>query len=88
MLTFRVALAGHVLTRIVYKGAYGLGVLHDYEDECMVLRALLGQKVWRRGKRGRVPLHAFSTQVPADTPDHFSIRLLLGHGTNDWRSSS
>jgi Fanconi-associated nuclease 1 len=43
---------GHVLTRIVYKGAYALGVLHDYNEECDVLRALLAQKVWRRGKRG------------------------------------
>jgi Fanconi-associated nuclease 1 len=43
---------GHVLTRIVYKGATALGILHEYDQECMVLRALLGQRRWRRGKRG------------------------------------
>nr|ODN96652.1 hypothetical protein L204_03361 [Cryptococcus depauperatus CBS 7855] len=43
---------GHVLTRIVYKGAEALGVLHEYDMECTVLRALLKQKRWRKGKRG------------------------------------
>lgn len=43
---------GHVLTRIVYKGAEALGILHEYDNECMVLRALLAQRRWRRGKRG------------------------------------
>ncbi|WVQ82523.1 hypothetical protein IAT38_004652 [Cryptococcus sp. DSM 104549] len=43
---------GHVLTRIVYKGATALGILHEYDNECMVLRALLAQRRWRRGKRG------------------------------------
>ncbi|CDZ97246.1 Uncharacterized conserved protein [Phaffia rhodozyma] len=43
---------GHVLTRIIAKGANALGVLHDYDTECRVLKALLDQKVWRRGKRG------------------------------------
>ncbi|KAL1408877.1 hypothetical protein Q8F55_005691 [Vanrija albida] len=43
---------GHVLTRIVYKGAESLGILHEYDLECEVLRALLAQRRWRRGKRG------------------------------------
>ncbi|WVQ76980.1 hypothetical protein IAR50_006659 [Cryptococcus sp. DSM 104548] len=43
---------GHVLTRIVYKGAEALGVLHEYDSECMVLKALIAQRRWRRGKRG------------------------------------
>ncbi|CAK9784633.1 hypothetical protein CC85DRAFT_325949 [Cutaneotrichosporon oleaginosum] len=42
----------HVLTRIVAKGADALGVLHEYDLECEVLRALLRQRRWRRGKRG------------------------------------
>lgn len=60
---------GHVLTRIVYKvgsspgsgcaeltiqAATALGILHEYDLECMVLRALLQQRRWRRGKRGSV----------------------------------
>jgi Fanconi-associated nuclease 1 len=44
----------HVLTRVVYKGAEALGVLHEYDLECEVLRALLAQRRWRRGKRGYV----------------------------------
>ncbi|RXK39730.1 hypothetical protein M231_02923 [Tremella mesenterica] len=44
--------AGHVLTRVVYKGAIALGILHEYDEECKVLRALLRQHRWRRGKRG------------------------------------
>ncbi|WVR06105.1 hypothetical protein IAU60_003135 [Kwoniella sp. DSM 27419] len=43
---------GHVLTRIVYKGATALGILHEYDNECMVLKALLAQRRWRRSKRG------------------------------------
>ncbi|OCF54335.1 fanconi-associated nuclease 1 [Kwoniella mangroviensis CBS 10435] len=43
---------GHVLTRIVYKGATALGILHEYDTECMVLKALLAQRRWRRSKRG------------------------------------
>ncbi|KAL7418557.1 hypothetical protein Q5752_007015 [Cryptotrichosporon argae] len=42
----------HVLTRIIYKGASALGILHEYDNECMVLRALLAQRRWRRSKRG------------------------------------
>ncbi|TYJ52262.1 hypothetical protein B9479_007136 [Cryptococcus floricola] len=42
----------HVLTRIVYKGAEALGVLHEYDTECMILKALIAQRRWRRGKRG------------------------------------
>ncbi|KIR25350.1 fanconi-associated nuclease 1 [Cryptococcus deuterogattii LA55] len=33
-------------------GAEALGILHEYDNECMVLRALLAQRRWRRGKRG------------------------------------
>lgn len=43
---------GHILTRLVSKGATALGILHEYDLEIQVLRALLAQRVWRRGKRG------------------------------------
>lgn len=45
-------LLGHILTRVVSKGATALGILHEYDLECQVLRSLLSQRVWRRGKRG------------------------------------
>lgn len=45
---------GHILTRVVSKGATALGILHEYDLECKVLRSLLAQRVWRRGKRGWV----------------------------------
>ena len=44
---------GHVLTRIVCKGAYALGLLHEHEDELEVLETLLSQRAFRRGRRGR-----------------------------------
>ncbi|KAH9060002.1 VRR-NUC domain-containing protein [Lactarius vividus] len=44
---------GHVLTRIVQKGAEALGVLKDYDRELEVLEALLNQRRWRRGRRGK-----------------------------------
>ncbi|KAJ3553515.1 hypothetical protein NM688_g3569 [Phlebia brevispora] len=44
---------GHVLTRIVSKGAYALGVLKEYKIELEVLEALLRQQRWRRARRGR-----------------------------------
>lgn len=43
---------GHILTRLVSKGATALGILHEYDLEIEVLRSLLAQRVWRRGKRG------------------------------------
>ncbi|ORX37453.1 hypothetical protein BD324DRAFT_626275 [Kockovaella imperatae] len=43
---------GHVLTRIVYKSAVALGILHEYDLECEMLKALLNQRRWRRSKRG------------------------------------
>jgi hypothetical protein len=46
-------LIGHVLTRIVQKGAEALGVLKDYDHELEVLEALLNQRRWRRGRRGK-----------------------------------
>lgn len=46
-------LTGHVLTRIVQKGAEALGVLKDYDSELEVLEALLNQRRWRRGRRGK-----------------------------------
>ena len=46
-------LTGHVLTRIVQKGAEALGVLKDYGRELEVLNALLNQRRWRRGRRGK-----------------------------------
>ena len=43
---------GHVLTRIVCKGADALGTLKRYNEELDVLDALLAQRRWRRGRRG------------------------------------
>ena len=45
-------LAGWPLTRVVYKGATILARLHMYDREVQVLRMLLGQTCFRRGKRG------------------------------------
>lgn len=45
--------SGHVLTRLVCKGAHALGILGEYEYELRVLESLLAQKRWRRGRRGR-----------------------------------
>ncbi|KAI0306703.1 hypothetical protein B0F90DRAFT_1814554 [Multifurca ochricompacta] len=44
---------GHVLTRIVQKGAEALGTLKEYDRELEVLEALLNQRRWRRGRRGK-----------------------------------
>ncbi|KAM5532088.1 hypothetical protein V8D89_014252 [Ganoderma adspersum] len=44
---------GHILTRVVCKGAYALGTLKEYEEELKVLETLLAQQRWRRGRRGR-----------------------------------
>ncbi|RPD66429.1 hypothetical protein L226DRAFT_479073 [Lentinus tigrinus ALCF2SS1-7] len=44
---------GHILTRIVCKGAYALGILKEYRDELEVLELLLEQRRWRRARRGR-----------------------------------
>ena len=44
---------GHVLTRIVCKGSYALGILKEFDAELEVLEALLQQRRWRRGRRGR-----------------------------------
>ncbi|KAG9318761.1 hypothetical protein JVU11DRAFT_860 [Chiua virens] len=44
---------GHVLTRIICKGCTALGVLGDHVRELEVLEALLAQKRWKRGQRGR-----------------------------------
>ncbi|KAI0076777.1 hypothetical protein K474DRAFT_1644316 [Panus rudis PR-1116 ss-1] len=44
---------GHVLTRIVCKGASALGTLKEYTTELEVLESLLAQRRWRRGRRGR-----------------------------------
>ncbi|CDO73570.1 hypothetical protein BN946_scf185014.g40 [Trametes cinnabarina] len=44
---------GHILTRVVCKGAHALGILREYDRELQVLDALLAQTRWRRGRRGR-----------------------------------
>jgi hypothetical protein len=49
----RVVLIGHVLTRIVQKGADAFGTLREYDRELEVLEALLTQRHWRRGRRGK-----------------------------------
>lgn len=43
---------GHVLTRVVYKGAYAYGVVKHHKDEEQILRSLLFQDKWRKGRRG------------------------------------
>jgi fanconi-associated nuclease 1 len=43
---------GHVLTRIVYKGAECFSVLKELNEEMVILKELLGQKKWRTGRRG------------------------------------
>lgn len=40
-------------TRIFGKVTQALATLKDFATEAMVLEALLGQRLWRRGKRGR-----------------------------------
>lgn len=45
--------SGHVLTRIVCKGSYVLGILGEYQRELDVLDSLISQNRWRRGWRGR-----------------------------------
>ncbi|EPQ57894.1 hypothetical protein GLOTRDRAFT_36429 [Gloeophyllum trabeum ATCC 11539] len=65
--------AGHVLTRIVYKGAHALGLLHEYAAELQVLEELLAQKRWRRGKRGQWHERRaliLMTHFPKDTETH------------------
>ncbi|KIJ69190.1 hypothetical protein HYDPIDRAFT_144969 [Hydnomerulius pinastri MD-312] len=44
---------GHVLTRIVCKGSSALAILGEHERELEILEALLAQKRWRRGRRGK-----------------------------------
>ncbi|KZT02315.1 uncharacterized protein LAESUDRAFT_706344 [Laetiporus sulphureus 93-53] len=44
---------GHILTRIVCKASTALGILKEHELELEVLEALLAQRRWRRGRRGR-----------------------------------
>lgn len=43
---------GHVLTRAVYKGAFAYGVVKQHRDEEQILRSLLFQDKWRKGRRG------------------------------------
>ncbi|KAG2064112.1 hypothetical protein BDR04DRAFT_1130893 [Suillus decipiens] len=45
--------SGHVLTRLVCKGAHALSILEEYEYELSVIESLLAQRRWRRGRRGR-----------------------------------
>ncbi|EMD38241.1 hypothetical protein CERSUDRAFT_93772 [Gelatoporia subvermispora B] len=44
---------GHILTRLVCKCSFALGILKQYDRELEVLEALLAQRRWRRGRRGR-----------------------------------
>ena len=47
------SLQGHVLTRIVCKGAEALGILKEYDRELDILEELLAQRRWRRARRGK-----------------------------------
>ncbi|KAF9246229.1 VRR-NUC domain-containing protein [Melanogaster broomeanus] len=44
---------GHVLTRIICQCSSALATLGEHERELEVLEALLAQKRWRRGRRGK-----------------------------------
>ncbi|KAF9469395.1 VRR-NUC domain-containing protein [Collybia nuda] len=44
---------GFVYTRIFGKVTHALATLKDFVAEATVLEALLGQRLWRRGRRGR-----------------------------------
>lgn len=43
---------GHVLTRVVYKAAYACGVMKRHYEEEQIIRTLLSQQRWRKGRRG------------------------------------
>ncbi|KAG9013848.1 hypothetical protein FRB94_004227 [Tulasnella sp. JGI-2019a] len=43
---------GHVLTRVVYKGAAAYGIVKQWPQEEVILRSLLYQDKWRKGRRG------------------------------------
>ncbi|KAG8986284.1 hypothetical protein FRB90_004105, partial [Tulasnella sp. 427] len=43
---------GHVLTRVVYKAAFACGVLKRHYEEEQIVRTLLSQRRWRKGRRG------------------------------------
>ncbi|OJA16026.1 hypothetical protein AZE42_04282 [Rhizopogon vesiculosus] len=45
--------SGYILTRLICKGAYSLGILGEHDYELRVLESLLAQRRWRRGRRGR-----------------------------------
>ncbi|PCH37697.1 hypothetical protein WOLCODRAFT_113993 [Wolfiporia cocos MD-104 SS10] len=45
--------SGHILTRVVCKASSALGPLKEWAYELRVLEDLLGQRRWRRGRRGR-----------------------------------
>lgn len=45
--------AGHILTRVIAKGAEQLAILHEYDREMVVLNDLIAQQHWRRGKKGK-----------------------------------
>lgn len=45
-------LSGWPLTRVVWKGTTILARLHEYDREASILKDLLGQSCFRRGKRG------------------------------------
>ena len=47
---------GHILTRVMSKGADALACLGEHDMEVDVIEALLAQNRWRRGKRGYDPL--------------------------------
>ncbi|KAJ7574598.1 VRR-NUC domain-containing protein [Mycena floridula] len=67
--------AGSICTRIVQKAAEAYGVLREYEKEAKVLESLLGQRFWRRGKRGNryerrallEHLHLCKSAIPTKT---------------------
>ncbi|KIY72043.1 hypothetical protein CYLTODRAFT_389217 [Cylindrobasidium torrendii FP15055 ss-10] len=44
---------GFIYTRMVGKGSEALGHLKEYQAEVDILNELLGQRHWRRGRRGR-----------------------------------
>ncbi|OCH92080.1 hypothetical protein OBBRIDRAFT_886490 [Obba rivulosa] len=70
---------GHILTRLVCKCSYALGILKAYERELEVLEALLAQRKWRRGRRGRwYERKACILSTHFEQTDHVVTRTMTG----------
>ena len=68
---------GHVLTRIIYKGAYACGILKRHHEEEQILRSLLSQRRWKQGRRGFVQSFVFVNQLSDPISRAWYDRLAL-----------